>query len=345
MSWNLGLRVNNLAQTVDNLASTALTNPMSENLNSNGFSIENVGDISNATMPINLNSSNSIIFNQNVKMNRLKITNNTNFNSVMIKHDINSPLGFVIDKSNRVGIRTDLGRVLSNNLTVNGNIKCNSLISGNVLNTLTAQNNLIYNLGSVSLLNDISINSITSSNGTIKLNNNLSAVDISCGTLYYTKLSPEFIPFKKNSYCGFPGSSSIPEPFSGGQILINATPYFQNLINYPPFSVPNTLGLYFTFKLFNPVLSIGNPCNITFTLLYWNGVNYDEHPSSVPYRKTYSITPQNPTIDSVEIEGSALTYEPGLVRVGLGVKVDISTLFFFAGQYPYYNSYEITNFS
>lgn len=140
MSWNLATQFNNLKVAYQNVAQTALTNPMVANLNMNGFVVNNCNSI-------NAQSGNTLQLNADeVKSNSVVVVNNQLRVSATgaIQDSVKvSGAGaganqfFRVDSVGNVGVRVAENLSLTNGLTINGNVVANNLVNSiNVVSPL-----------------------------------------------------------------------------------------------------------------------------------------------------------------------------------------------------------------
>jgi len=139
MSWNFGLRLNNLQNEVDQLTVGTVTNPLTTPLNCNSLAINNATTITASTgqnLSLNTSGTNSVTINGpvNIPNHPLTITNNTSNDSMIVSDITGDTSVFRIDSSGNVGVKVNTSTTLTNDFTVSGNtlVTGNETVSGNI---------------------------------------------------------------------------------------------------------------------------------------------------------------------------------------------------------------------
>jgi hypothetical protein len=169
MSFNLSTRLNNLYQVVQNIQTTALTNPMVANLNMASYSVNNATSVNApASTPITLNAdpAQGVVINTKVSIpnHTLMITNNTLNDSFVVKDSNGDTSVFRVDNVGSVGVKVDPATPLTTDFTVNG--------TANITGNLTAQSITAPTINGGSVISNITagtgiVKSGTSTNPTI----------------------------------------------------------------------------------------------------------------------------------------------------------------------------------
>ena len=140
MSWNLATQFNNLKVAYQNVAQTALTNPMVANLNMNGFVVNNCNSInaqSGNTLELNADEvkSNSVV-NVNNQL-RVSATGAIQDSVKVSGAGAGANQFFRVDSVGNIGVRVDEVLPLTDALTINGNVVANNLVNSvNVVSPL-----------------------------------------------------------------------------------------------------------------------------------------------------------------------------------------------------------------
>jgi hypothetical protein len=348
MSWNLATRLNNIQQEVNTIINMGLTNPLESSLDASGFEIFNISNLTGTSgAPLNLNAGVNQPINLNAPVNipnhTLEITNNTASDCLQVLDSIGDTTIFRIDQNGSVGINVAPSLFsLSDALVVNGNIKCLAIDASNIIQNLNAGNSITLagtiNNRIIGLNNNINVNSISATGSTLNLNSNLSALDISCGTLYYTNLQPaidnsfNFISFVG----GYNGALNyLPNRFIGAIYTLNNSTY-TNCGSYIVSGSVSVAQQWVKVRILNPISSILAP--VTFTITYWNGSAWIQHPSAVGWTQTVPGV-----VPFIEMQGLVLPFSTGLY-IGIGVigsqAIQSVTL---NNSDIYYSAYEINN--
>jgi len=141
MSWNLATQFNNLKVAYQNIATTALTNPMVANLNMNGYVVNNCNSF-------NAQPANTLELNSDVEVKSNSVVNVNNQLRVSATGAIQDSVKvsgsgaglnqyFRVDNVGNVGVRVADSTPLTNALTINGNVIADNLVNSiNVVSPL-----------------------------------------------------------------------------------------------------------------------------------------------------------------------------------------------------------------
>lgn len=186
MSFNLSTRLNNLYQVVENIQTTALTNPMVASLNMASYNVNNASSVNApASTPLILSAdpAQGVIINTKVSIpnHPLTITNNTTNDSFQVGDSAGDTNVFRIDSGGNVAVKSDPNASLTSDFTVNGN----TAITGNLIaNTITAVSvnagNVLNNItaGTGILKTGTAQNPIISNSGVLSINSGNSGITI-----------------------------------------------------------------------------------------------------------------------------------------------------------------------
>lgn len=141
MSWNLATQFNNLKVAYQNVAQTALTNPMVANLNMNGYVVNNCNAFNAQPandLQLNTDNAHEVKSNSVVSVNNtLKITSNGGTQDSVKVFSTGANQLFRVDSVGNVGIKTGENTALTNALTINGNVVANNIVNSlNVVSPL-----------------------------------------------------------------------------------------------------------------------------------------------------------------------------------------------------------------
>jgi hypothetical protein len=222
MSFNLSTRLNNLYQLIQNIQTTALTNPMVANLNMASFSVNNATSVNapaSAPLILSADPAQGIVVNTKMTIpnHPLTITNNTVNDSLQVGDSAGDSSIFRVDTDGNVAVKANPATALTSDFTVNGSAS----ITGNLTSggTITA---VSVNAGNV--INNITnglgiIKSGSSTNPTISTNLTAGAgisLTPGAGTTLQVASTVVIPPQGKLSRIGLVGNTT--SPVSGGTL-------------------------------------------------------------------------------------------------------------------------------
>jgi hypothetical protein len=222
MSFNLSTRLNNLYQLIQNIQTTALTNPMVANLNMASFSVNNTTSVNapaSAPLILSADPAQGIVVNTKMTIpnHTLAITNNTVNDSLQVGDSAGDSSIFRVDTDGNVAVKANPATPLTSDFTVNGSAS----ITGNLTSagTITA---VSVNAGNI--LNNISggagiLKTGSSSNPTLSANLTAgSGISITPGIGTTLEIASTVVipPQGKLSRVGLVGNTT--SPVSGGTL-------------------------------------------------------------------------------------------------------------------------------